>query len=99
MVLSPRLEDGTNGDSKPRSCSAAAAAKGCPSNGEGSIQEINPTPRRKMIAFTWLLANRGNRKKKRRRQGELRAQAVVTSSHLSEEETQKRTQHFESSSL
>lgn len=87
------------GTANEGACSAAAAAKGCPSNGEGSIQENNPTPRRKMIAFTWLLANRGNRKKKRRRQGELRAQAVVTSSHLSEEETQKRTQHFESFGL
>lgn len=57
------------GTANEGACSAAAAAKGCHSNGEGSIQETNPTPRRKMIAFTWLLANRGNRKKEEAQAG------------------------------
>lgn len=78
------------GTANQGACRAAAAGKGCPSNGEGSIQETNPTPRRKMIAFTWLLANRVTGRRKRHRQGELRAQAVVTSSHLSEEETEEK---------
>lgn len=52
------------GTANEGACSAAAAAKGCPSNGEGSIQETNPTPRRKMIAFTWLLANRRTGRKR-----------------------------------
>lgn len=33
----------------------AAAGKGCPSNRSGSIQEVNGTPRCKMIPFTQLL--------------------------------------------
>lgn len=68
---------GIAGDEEGLARELAAAGKGCPSNHEGSIQESSPTLRRKMIAFPWLLAStKGSRKRRRQRQGEVRAPAV-----------------------
>lgn len=41
---------------------AAAAGKGCPSNHAGSIQEVSPTPRCKMISFMQLLQAQRNQR-------------------------------------
>lgn len=51
-------------------CSAAAAGRGCPSNGEGSIQETNPNSEKENDSLRLAPCKQGNRKKKRRRLGE-----------------------------
>lgn len=67
---------------KTAGCGAAAAGKGCPSNGESSIQESSSTLRRRMIAFPWLLTSTKKQgrvagRERGQRQGEVRAHAVT----------------------